>query len=150
MDAKHPRFATLAQAVRAGMQLVPDEAPRRRHLGVSAESGRLGCDALAAAWFAEFYDSTRAEDEDQGLGLFLSRPLVNAYPVLAKDVGHELPDRRRGLSQASRGRDRTSEDHSPPGRARAHAPADRGLARVAGLVSPYCRHRLHRRHLDQR
>lgn len=91
MDAKHPRFATLAQAVRAGMQLVPDEAPRRRHLGVSAESGRLGCDALAAAWFAEFYDSTRAEDEDQGLGLFLSRPLVNAYPVLAKDVGHGCP-----------------------------------------------------------
>ena len=87
METKHPRFPTLAHAVRAGMQLVPDEAPPRRFLGVSAETGRLGCDALVAAWFAEYYDGARLADEDRGLARFLSTPLHEAYPVLARELG---------------------------------------------------------------
>ncbi|HTY40810.1 MAG TPA: hypothetical protein VMH79_02940 [Thermoanaerobaculia bacterium] len=73
--------------MRAGIQLVPDPAPPRRYFGVSAATGRLGCDALAAAWFAEFYDGTREEDDDGGLGLFLSAPLAEAYPVLLRNMG---------------------------------------------------------------
>lgn len=91
MDARHPRFESFAHAVRAGMQLVPDGAPLHRYLGVSAETGRLGCDALAAAWLAEFYDSTRAEGGDRGLQFFLSRALVDAYPVLHSAVGSGCP-----------------------------------------------------------
>ena len=91
METKHPRFSSLAHAVRAGIQLVPDPAPPRRYLGVSPQTGRLGCDALAAAWFAEFYDGTRAEDQDRALGAFLSRPLIEAYPVLAEDLGPRCP-----------------------------------------------------------
>jgi hypothetical protein len=73
------------------MQLMPDEAPRHRYLGVSAETGRLGCDALAAAWFAEFYDSARPDGEGRGLEAFLSRPLVEAYPVLHSVIGAACP-----------------------------------------------------------
>jgi hypothetical protein len=93
MSTKHPRFLTLAQAVRAGIQLVPDGAPARRYFGVSAETGRLGCDALAAAWFAEYFDGTREEDQDRGLRAFLSAPLLDAYPVLTKEVGASCPIR---------------------------------------------------------
>ena len=73
MEAKHPRFPSLAHAVRAGIQLVPDEAPRRRYFGVSAQTGRLGCDALAAAWLAEYYDRPRSESDDPGLRVFFRR-----------------------------------------------------------------------------
>jgi hypothetical protein len=87
----HPRFPTLAHAVRAGIHLIPDPAPPRRYLGVSPDTGRLGCDALAAAWFAEFYDGTRTDDEDRGLRLFLSSPLADAYPALRRDFGPGCP-----------------------------------------------------------
>lgn len=74
------------------MQLVPDAAPPRRYFGVSHESGRLGCDALAAAWLAEFYDAERAvADEAAGLTDFLAAPLNEAYPVLRKDLGEACP-----------------------------------------------------------
>jgi hypothetical protein len=89
--ASHPRFGSLAQAVRAGIQLVPDPAPHRRYFGVSSETGRLGCDALAAAWFAEYYDGERSPDEDWGLHRFLSARLAEAYPVLSEDLGLDCP-----------------------------------------------------------
>jgi hypothetical protein len=85
------RFAYLHQAVRAGIQLIPDEAPPSRYFGVSPNSGRLGCDALAAAWFAEFYDRERSEDQDAMLKLFLSVDLASAYPVLHEDMGPGCP-----------------------------------------------------------
>ena len=87
MEVRHPRFPSLSRAIRAGIQLVPDAAPPRRYFGVLAVTGRLGCDALAAAWFAEYYDGARPEDEDRGLKLFLSAPLHDAYPALASDAG---------------------------------------------------------------
>jgi len=88
----HPRFPSLAAAVRAGIQLVPDPAPPRRYFGVSADTGRLGCDALAAAWFAEYFDVERiSEDEHAGLARYLSSPLAEAYPVLKRDVGPSCP-----------------------------------------------------------
>lgn len=73
------------------MQLVPDAAPHRRYLGVSAATGRLGCDVLAAAWFGEFYDAERLPDQDWGLHHFLSAPLAEAYPVLSTDQGPDCP-----------------------------------------------------------
>jgi hypothetical protein len=91
MQTKHPRFESLAHAVRAGIQLVPDPAPPRRYFGVSPETGRLGCDALAAAWFAEYYDGARQDDEDRGLHRFLSTPLHEAYPALTSDMGPGCP-----------------------------------------------------------
>lgn len=107
MNAKHPRFSSLARAVRAGIQLIPDEAPRGRYFGVSPDTGRLGCDALAAAWFAEYYDGERTDDEDRGLSPFLSRPLDDAYPELTREMapgcalgapGCPAPDRPPGRS----------------------------------------------------
>ncbi len=92
MDEKHPRFPYFAQAVRAGIQIMPDAAPLRRYFGVSPATGRLGCDALAAAWLAEYYDGERpAHDEDSGLRGFLSVSLTDAYPVLTQDLGPECP-----------------------------------------------------------
>ena len=92
MKVSHPRFPSLASAVRAGIQLMPDAAPPRRYFGVSAETGRLGCDALAGAWFAEFYDAERSTaDDDQGLTAYLSSPLVEAYPALRQDMGPGCP-----------------------------------------------------------
>jgi hypothetical protein len=92
MDDQHPRFRLLSQAVRAGIQIVPDAAPPRRFFGVSAETGRLGCDALAAAWFAEYYDSERLPGpEEHGLDEFLSVRLTEAYPVLKKVLGPGCP-----------------------------------------------------------
>jgi hypothetical protein len=80
----------LHQAVRAGIQLIPDPAPTGRYFGVSAATGRLGCDALAAAWFAEYYDGER-NDQDPGLGSFLSEDLAKAYPQLRLDLGPNCP-----------------------------------------------------------
>ena len=91
MDAKHPRISSFSHAVRAGIQLVPDPAPPRRYLGVSAATGRLGCDALVAAWFAEFYDRTRIGDEDTGLRAFLSTSIVDAYPILRVEMAPDCP-----------------------------------------------------------
>lgn len=89
--ASSPRFPYLYQAVRAGIQLVPDPAPRGRYFGVSAETGNLGCDALVAAWFAEYYDRERSEDQDSMLRLFLSVDLAAAYPILDRDMGAGCP-----------------------------------------------------------
>ena len=89
--AEHPRFESLAKAVRAGCQLIPDPAPPGRYFGVSSSTGRLGCDALAAAWFAEFYDGVRPDDEFASLRRFLSEDLAEAYPVLGKDLGPGCP-----------------------------------------------------------
>jgi len=86
-----PRFPYLYRAVRAGIQLIPDPAPPNRYFGVSPATGRLGCDALAAAWFAEYYDRERSENQDTMLGLFLSVDLAGAYPVLHKDMGPGCP-----------------------------------------------------------
>ena len=85
------RFPHLYQAVRAGIQIMPDPAPSGRFLGVSPTSGRLGCDALAAAWFAEFYDRERTEDHDATLGQFLSADLARLYRVLDFDMGPSCP-----------------------------------------------------------
>ncbi len=85
------RFPNLYQAVRAGMQIMPDAAPPSRYLGVSPVTGRLGCDALAAAWFAEFYDCERSEGRDEALTLFLSAKLEAVYPVLREDMGPGCP-----------------------------------------------------------
>jgi hypothetical protein len=92
MHPRHPRFESLAHAVRAGIQLVPDAAPPRRYLGVSAATGHLGCDALAAAWLAEYYDGERSsEDEHGGLDRFLSASLAGAYPALRTELGNDCP-----------------------------------------------------------
>ena len=90
-DERHPRFFALHQAVRAGIELVPDPAPPRRYFGVSEATGRLGCDVLAAAWFAEFSENDREDDEHSSLTQYLSRPLLDAYPVLVRDLGMGCP-----------------------------------------------------------
>lgn len=85
------RFPHLFQAVRAGIQIVPDSAPPGRFLGVSPATGRLGCDALTAAWLAEFYDRDRSDTGGWMLRLFLCADLAEAYPVLRYDMGASCP-----------------------------------------------------------
>lgn len=76
--------------MRVGCELVPDPAPARRYVG-TAESGRLGCDALAAAWFAEFSDTLPPTDPDDALHRHLPTELTDAYPVLTMDLGPGCP-----------------------------------------------------------
>jgi hypothetical protein len=76
METRHPRFSSLAQAVRAGIQLVPED---------------LGCDSLVGAWFAEYSDGTQPEEKDLGLQAALSTPLNDAYPVLLGYFGPVCP-----------------------------------------------------------
>lgn len=85
------RFPHLYQAVRAGIQIAPDPAPPGRFLGVSPLTGRLGCDALAGAWLAEFYDRERTEEHDATLAQFFSADLAGLYEVLTFDMGPSCP-----------------------------------------------------------
>lgn len=91
MDKRSPRFPSLSAAVRAGIRLIPDEAPRGRFFGDSPATGRLGCDALASAWFAEFFDGRPAESVDIGLRAFVASPIANVYPVLQSKVRPGCP-----------------------------------------------------------
>jgi hypothetical protein len=91
MEPRHPRFSSLAQAVRAGIRLVADAAPRGKYFGVSPLTGRLGCDAIASAWIAERLEGKRPEAAEVGLRAFLARPLVDAYPALRSDAGPGCP-----------------------------------------------------------
>jgi hypothetical protein len=91
MDKRRPRFPSLSAAVREGIRLVPHEAPRGRFFGDSPQTGRLGCDAVASAWFAEFFDEGSAESADVGVRAFLASPIADVYPVLRSRVGLGCP-----------------------------------------------------------
>ena len=131
------RFPYLFQAVRAGLQIVPDAAPPGRFLGVSPASGRLGCDALAAAWVAEFFDRERTAEHDATLGQFLAADLAGLYPVLAFDMGPELPGWSDDLLPSFEVDPpiTRAEDHPPAGLPRLHPRAGGRLARVAQPLS---------------
>jgi hypothetical protein len=88
---KHPRYRSLYEAVRAGIQLAPDSALLRRFVGASAESGLLDSDALAAAWFAEYCeDRTPAACEPES-DASLSAQLQEAYPILRTTAREGCP-----------------------------------------------------------
>ena len=91
------RFRSLADAVRKGCQLVPDPLPARRYVG-PAGSGRLGCDALVAAWFAEYAEEgVQLDDPNLTQYRYLSGELSDAYPVLSMDLGPGCPSGPQSL-----------------------------------------------------